>query len=578
MKDNSLVMTTDILIVEDSATQAARIKFLLESHGYTVEVAQNGQEAINWLAEHLTLLVISDIVMPEMNGYELCEMIKSNRRTEGIPVILLTSLSDPQEVIEGLSCGADSFITKPYNEKNLLSDIEKVLEDKSVPEAGNDNQGIEIQFNGQLRKIRTGPRKVVKLLLNIYQGAIYKNNELINTQEELRSLNERLEQLVEERTVSLSAEVQISKKITGELKESEERFRSAMENSADAIFICNTEGKYLYTNKAVSDMLGYSSEEMADKTILDISAKNKANEHLEIFRQILENGKVFTEIELLKKDGTSLIADLNSVLMPGGLVYGSCRDITKRKISEEALKHAKEKAEASDKLKTTFLNNISHEIRTPLNGILGFAEVFLLPDLSAESKGEYVSMLFESSDRLINTITNYMDISLITSGNLTVNTVEFCPDSVLENMFEIYNRKTAKKNLKLFLNLPVGTESQVIISDPEIFQKIVSHLLDNAVKFTEKGTISYGYTINEEELEFYVKDTGPGIGKDSLEIIFNYFIKEDRGLSVLIEGSGLGLAIAKGMTVTLGGNMRVESESPGGSCFFFTIPTKTKIK
>src|SRR4030042_6105131 len=123
---------TDILIVEDSATQAAQIKYLLESHHYKAEVTQDGQQALVWLSEHKPLLVISDIVMPEMNGFELCEKIKSDERTEDIPVILLTSLSDPDEVVEGLSCGADSFITKPYNKEYLISNIEKILAEKAI--------------------------------------------------------------------------------------------------------------------------------------------------------------------------------------------------------------------------------------------------------------------------------------------------------------------------------------------------------------------------------------------------------------------------------------------------------------
>jgi signal transduction histidine kinase len=194
---------TDILIVEDSATQAAQIKYLLESHHYKVLVSQNGQQALVWLSRHKPSLVISDIVMPEMNGFELCEKIKSDERTEDIPVILLTSLSDPDEVIEGLSCGADSFITKPYNNEYLISNIEQILTEKASPESTRDTIGIEINYDGKKRLIRTEQQKVVKLLLNIYQGAIHQNNELIQTRDELRLLNERLEDLVEERTKEL---------------------------------------------------------------------------------------------------------------------------------------------------------------------------------------------------------------------------------------------------------------------------------------------------------------------------------------------------------------------------------------
>jgi len=123
---------TDILIVEDSPTQAAQIKYLLESYHYKTEVARDGQQALIWLAEHKPSLVISDIVMPEMNGFELCEKIKSDERTEDIPVILLTSLSDSDEVIEGLSCGANSFITKPYNKEYLISSIKIMLSEKCI--------------------------------------------------------------------------------------------------------------------------------------------------------------------------------------------------------------------------------------------------------------------------------------------------------------------------------------------------------------------------------------------------------------------------------------------------------------
>jgi signal transduction histidine kinase/CheY-like chemotaxis protein len=194
---------TDILIVEDSATQAAQIKYLLESYHYKAEVTQNGQQALVWLFKHKPSLVISDIVMPGMNGFELCEKIKSDELTENIPVILLTSLSDPDEVIEGLSCGADGFITKPYNKDYLISNIKKLLTEKANPDFKKDNVGIEINYNGKKRLIRTGQQKMVKLLLNIYQGAIHKNNELIQTRDELSQLNEKLEDLVKDRTKEL---------------------------------------------------------------------------------------------------------------------------------------------------------------------------------------------------------------------------------------------------------------------------------------------------------------------------------------------------------------------------------------
>ena len=171
------------------------------------------------------------------------------------------------------------------------------------------------------------------------------------------------------------------------------------------------------------------------------------------------------------------------------------RDITDRKNASDALRFAKEKAEASDKLKTDFLNNISHEVRTPLNGILGFAEIISLQGLSEEEKKDSMAMLFESSNRLLNTITNYMDISLITSGSLSVNKKDFIPSQILKRLLNTFEPACLNRNLKLFLDIPERNEDIVINSDPEICQKILSHFLDNAVKFTETGSIHFGFAI-----------------------------------------------------------------------------------
>jgi response regulator RpfG family c-di-GMP phosphodiesterase len=190
---------TDILIVEDSPIQAADIKYLLESYQFTVMIAQNGLQALVWLSKNIPLLVISNIVMPGMNGFELCAKIKSDERTKDIPVILLTTHTDPDEAVEGLLCGADNFITKPYDKKFLLYNIEEIILGKPILKSKSEAFRVEINHGGKKRLIRSEPQKVVKLLLRMYQSAILKNNELIQTREELRRLNQRIEDLVEER-------------------------------------------------------------------------------------------------------------------------------------------------------------------------------------------------------------------------------------------------------------------------------------------------------------------------------------------------------------------------------------------
>jgi len=279
----------------------------------------------------------------------------------------------------------------------------------------------------------------------------------------------------------------------------------------------------------------------------------------------------------MRKDGTIFQADLTSHSLADKngrktrLVMAI--DITQRVKAADQLKLAREKAEASDRLKTTFLNNISHEIRTPLNGIMGFVDIITQPDLSDRDKKDSVLMLVESSNRLLGTITNYMDISLLTSGSMTVVNNTFNPTSILREAFKNYDRLCHEKDLTIFLEIPEKYENLNVSSDREIFQKALNHLLDNAIKFTQSGSIKFGLKNNKGQLEIFVTDTGAGIRKHSLENIFNPFNKGDQMLTWQSDGSGLGLPIAKGMIELLGGNIHVKSEERKGSTFSIVIPS-----
>ncbi|MGE5500144.1 MAG: response regulator [Syntrophothermus sp.] len=187
--------TVRILIAEDSNTQREQLKYVLEKNSYIVDSARDGREALELLKQGEPDLVLSDIVMPDMDGYELCSAIKAAPAYKHIPVILLTNLSDPHDVIKGLQAGADNFITKPYEEKFLLSRINYVLINKemrsSSPSSGN---GIEIVFGGERYSINSGRMQIVDLLLSTYENAIQKNNELINSNRKLVEVHRELEQ------------------------------------------------------------------------------------------------------------------------------------------------------------------------------------------------------------------------------------------------------------------------------------------------------------------------------------------------------------------------------------------------
>lgn len=245
------------------------------------------------------------------------------------------------------------------------------------------------------------------------------------------------------------------------------------------------------------------------------------------------------------------------------------RELVKKNLELSA---AKEKAEASDRLKTSFINNISHEIRTPLNGILGFGQILTDPDLKQEEKDQYLFILNESSERLINTVTNFMEISMVTSGNQEVNKKNFYPEYVINEIGRQYREICESKNLALTLEFPDADKNIRINTDKELLCKILRHLMDNAVKFTPSGSVTLGCELKGKDFLFYVKDTGTGISEEGKQTIFKNFMQEDNSYTRGYEGCGLGLSIASGLIELLGGTIWLESEKGQGSTFFFTLP------
>jgi two-component system, sensor histidine kinase and response regulator len=183
----------EILIAEDSPTQAQRLQHILEQQGYRVTHAANGRLAFDAARQSKPTLIISDVVMPEMDGYELCRRIKSEAGLAGTPLILVTTLSDPQDVIRGLECGADNFILKPYDEHHLLNRVQFVLMNRAAAKAEQAETPVEVFFNGQKYSITADRTQILNLLLSTYDAAIQRNKELTLAKDDLHRLNTRLE-------------------------------------------------------------------------------------------------------------------------------------------------------------------------------------------------------------------------------------------------------------------------------------------------------------------------------------------------------------------------------------------------
>jgi len=196
--------TVEILLVEDSPTQQEKLKYLLTQHHYRVTTANNGTQALALLSAHKPALVISDVVMPEMDGYAFCKRFKSDKSNQSIPVIILSSLSDSEDVLEGLACGADYFITKPYDDDYLISGIRQILANKDLRETKHMSVGVEVTFAGKKRLITADPQQIISLLLSTYEAAVIRNTELLQTQEALNTLTAELKNTAQIKTEFLS--------------------------------------------------------------------------------------------------------------------------------------------------------------------------------------------------------------------------------------------------------------------------------------------------------------------------------------------------------------------------------------
>lgn len=362
------------------------------------------------------------------------------------------------------------------------------------------------------------------------------------------------------------------------LRKSEMDYRNFYLNAPIGLYRTTPEGRVILANQAIADLLRCSTLEELEGKILDSDNFGPAYNRDDFLDEIHRNGEVKDkEAEWVCSDGSIRIVEENARIIydsAGKALYfdGSVEDITDRKVTAEALNQALVRAEASDRLKTAFLNNISHEVRTPLNGILGFVELIDDPSLTTEDRELYKDILHVSADRLLDTINSYMDISLLVSGNMQVNQSEFNLIKLLNTGCDDFLDAAAAKGVIINQNYHGINAVLMLNSDRELIRKVYYHLLSNAVKFTEFGTINIDYKILESEVEIIVEDSGIGIREDIRERIFDSFLQADLSNTRKHEGSGLGLAIAKGVIELLGGRIWVKSTEGFGSTFGFSIP------
>jgi len=336
MENNSLSTATEILVVEDSLVEAELLRRILVKAGYRVTLARNGEEGLQALNEHPCALVISDIQMPLMDGYELCRKIKHGEKLWNIPVILVSALTEAEDIIKALDVGADSYLTKPCVEASLLARIHSLLVIPIDRSRSEERRAEQVEYNGKQHTITTDSRQMLNLLLSVYENTLSQNRELVSTQAQLNRLNNFLEDQVQSRTAAL--------------RESEARYRRITEGLTDYQYTVRIEnGRAVETRQSPACMTvtGYKPGDFSANPNLWIQMVAPEDRELlmEHVRQILAGQEVPPmEHRIIRKDGeTRWVSDTTILFKDAAgklLSYdGVVKDVTERKQAEAEIAH-----------------------------------------------------------------------------------------------------------------------------------------------------------------------------------------------------------------------------------------------
>ncbi len=394
----------------------------------------------------------------------------------------------------------------------------------------------------------------------------------------------------EDKLFMIIRNITLRKKAEDEVIKNKQRFIEFADIIPQTIFETDKDLNIVYINRYGLESTGYAQEDIQQTINLSVLLQPEdPQQHQDGLITSKSNHSISPhEYSLIHKTGHSIPVLVYSrpVVNQKGFngLRGIAVDITDRKKIESELFRAKEKAEESDKLKSSFLSNMSHEVRTPLNGILGFAALLKERETSKEERAKFIDIINERAKYLLDIINNIIELSKIDSKQLTINQEEislkeFFPDMIKE--FEHTKQETGKEHIKIILDRPKIQlkRKNKITTDPYKLKQIFKNIINNALKYTENGNINIGYQPNKDgSILFYVKDTGIGIPSDKQDIIFNRFRQGEEGYTRSFGGAGLGLALASELVGLLHGDIWVKSCENKGTTFYFTLNKKPLLK
>ncbi len=616
----------NVLVIEDSEDDALLVLRELQKANYKIinEIVATSDALKETLKKKKWDIVISDYVMPGFSGLEALKIVREF--DEELPFIIVSGTIGEFVAVEAMKSGANDYVMK-NNFARLVPAVRRELRE-SIIRRERKIAKEKLRENEELYRtlVETSPETII--LIDVNGNIMFGNkqsanligekygNSLINRNvfefihpEDLEKAKRNLANVKDEGVITdfeyrllrkdksiIYTEIRVAPildnlgkpkffiliviDITKRREEqekiikSETEFRSVWENSFDAMRLCDENGILVKVNHAFCRMMNRSKEELEGKRfdiMYDIvNADESLFKYKDRFKTHTVAPKLETEINFI--DRRKIWVELsNSYIEIKGqptLLLSIFRDVGKRKEFENHLIIAKEKAEEMNRMKTSFLNNMSHEIRTPMVAILGYSQL-LLSELDRGEHQEMMRGVIHSGKRLLETINSILDLSRIESGRIEIELKKV--DMISETKSVIDRLSVLAEQKGLYLKISARENSIYSLLDSNLYSQVVENLVGNAIKYTEKGGIIVEVSKNFIESENWsvlnVIDTGIGIPKESLEVIFEEFRQASEGLDRRFEGSGLGLTITKKYVELMKGKISVESKFGRGSVF-----------
>lgn len=547
-------MNMKIILVDDKEENLYMLESLLTGNGYQIKSTQNGIEALAELKDDKYDLIISDILMPVMDGFAFCRECKKDETLKNIPFIFYTATyTDKKDEEFALSLGADRFVLKPQDPDVFIEIVRELLHEvedrKLIP--------------------RTKNLMPENVLLKEYNAALIRKLEDKMQQSEenekkLKIYVNELEKNIEERAA-----------IEKELSESEERYRLILENSMDAILFTAPDGSIFSANKAACELFQMTEEEIIQKGRNGIVDQSDPNLQI-LMKERREKGKAKGQLIFTKKDGTKFPAEMTSSIFTTSegekRSTTIIRDITEQMRVNQELIDSKNRAEKLNRLKTEFLAQMSHEIRSPLNAILNFAQVIKeeVNDEENETLEVAFSAIDSASKRMIRTVDSILNMSELQLGTYELSIERTNLVHILKSLISEYQGTADLK--KLNLNFVTAFDEAIINTDDYAVKQIVANLIDNALKYTNDGGVEVKlYKNNDSKFCIEISDTGIGISEEFLPYLFDPFRQEEQGYSRTFDGSGLGMALTDKYCKLINADIQVDSQKYKGTTFYITL-------